>query len=106
MYKKAVVLGLTKKNNMQNEINDMKIRISELENTIKLLNSSTTIPYDVGEAIRERIGANIVGVDIDTTTQTKTVDESGSQTYTVAKTMDGMITVKLNSNIYKIPYYN
>ena len=91
---------------MNEETKQLKSRVDELERLFKLLSSSTTIPYDVGEAFKKRL--QVVGGDSNATlasTETQAVNEAGAGTYNVAKPMDGFITIVVNGNSRKVPYY-
>lgn len=89
--------------NLQNQIDELKRRLDSL-------GSSTTIPLEVGEAMKKRLNS-LSGEPNNTATTsyktTKAIDEGGSATYniTFAKPMDGFISIVVNGNIRMIPYY-
>jgi 5-enolpyruvylshikimate-3-phosphate synthase len=86
---------------------DLQRQITELKAEIDSLKSSTTIPFDIGGAFEERIGAVKGDTSSETpTSHTQAVDEGGTSTYNVAKPMDGFITITVNNIPRKIPYYD
>jgi len=42
----------------QTQINELERKVEELTNKIEMLNNSTTIPYDIEQALRERLRIN------------------------------------------------
>jgi len=93
---------------MEQEINSLKNRVEELESFILSLKSSATIPLDVSDSFKDRIlETSVTGISSKTAgSETKTVIESGSATYTVSAPMDGFIQVRVNGAIYNVPYFN
>lgn len=94
---------------MNPEIEQLKKQVADLEAKFKLLYSSTTIPLDVAEAFRQRLqdDARILRVSGRTAiSETQTVNESGMDSYPVAKPMDGFITIVLNGVQYDIATYS
>lgn len=89
---------------MSNE--ELQKRIEELERVIKSMRAGATIPFDIGEAFKDRLGSQITAGAATGTTYSTPVNEAGSATYSVAKLMDGTIPFTLNGQIYYIPYYN
>lgn len=81
-------------------------QIDNLQRQLDALKSSTTLPRDVGEAIRVRLQP--VSGDVTSTATTayvQAVNEAGSATYSVAKPMAGFITITINGNAKLIPFY-
>lgn len=99
---------MTTRINMENEtkINELERKIEELTRRLDSLNSNTTIPYQVGEAFKDRLG--VVSGDSNATsasTHTQAVNEGGLASYSVAKPMAGFITIVVNGNSRAVPYY-
>lgn len=78
---------------MATEIEKLNNRINELENKIKSLESSTTIPFNIDRSFYERFKlVEFVKLKPSTKTvasETQTVDEGGSASYGVLKKPDG-----------------
>jgi hypothetical protein len=81
-------------------------RIEALERTIDAMRAGATIPFDIGEAFKDRLGSSITAGAASGTTYLRAVDEGGAGVYNVAKAMDGSIPFTLNGSIYNIPFYN
>lgn len=78
-------------------------RIELLEEFAKRLNNNSTIPFDVGEAFKRRLGSL---KDIATKTaasETQAVNEAGASMFSVAAPMDGFYRTADGKNI---PYYD
>lgn len=86
---------------MTEEIKNLEARIMELERMVKALTSNTTIPFDIGEAMKLRVGA--------LKDSTKTV---ASETETLGADPTGVTVPKLHDGYYltkegkHIPYYD
>jgi hypothetical protein len=81
-------------------------QIDNLQKQLDALKSSTTLPREVGEAIRVRLQP-VSGDTNNTSTAAylQAVNEAGVQTYSVAKPMTGFITITIGGNARLIPYY-
>ena len=88
---------------------EMAIRITELEQKLDALNNANSIPFDVDQAFRERLGADratLVSVASKTTnSENQAVNEGGSATYQVLKGPDGWLSLEIAGTIYVIPHY-
>lgn len=75
------------------DIKELEKRIQELENKIKLLESSTTIPYNIDRAFYDRYRlvefARLSPSTKSSTSESQTVNEAGSGSYGVLKNPDG-----------------
>lgn len=90
---------------MNPETKKLQEQIDILTKRLDSLSSNTTIPLEVGEAFRKRLGS----ADISNKTgasETRTVNESGAGSYTVANAPDGFITIEVLGALKNIPYYN
>ena len=86
---------------------ELQRQITELKAEIDSLKSSSTIPLEIGESMRVRLGAVEGQASGEaTTTHKQAVDEAGTGTYDVAKPMDGFILLTIDGIARKIPYYN
>lgn len=80
----------------------------ELWDFMQALKSSSTIPYEVDGAFRNRFATSLglvvssKGAD----TEDVTVNESGSSTYTVMDDPDGFLEVNINGTVYYLPYFS
>lgn len=81
-------------------------RIEALERTINAMRAGATIPFDIGEAFKDRLGSSATFGAIDSFQYGKSVNEAGSDTYTVARLMDRTVPINLNGTIYYIGLYN
>lgn len=96
---------------MNDDTNKLQADINALQARLDALNSSTTIPFEVGEAIKKRVFDPKLGV-VKTQTVTsagahnQAVNESGSATYSVLSTPTGYLQVVIGSTIYYIPYFS
>lgn len=86
-------------------------RIEKLEEQMKLLRSSTTIPLEVGAAIKTRVlqGITIPNVTVaskSATSENKAVDEGGVATYSVMDKPDGFLQTTITGTTYYIPYFS
>jgi len=83
--------------------------ITALKEEVNALKASTTIPYDVEQAFRERFEidsyASISISSKSATSENKAVNESGSASYSVAKPPDGFMQFTLNNTVYYFPYF-
>lgn len=73
---------------------------------IKSLQSSTTMPLPVAEAIKARLGTTIDTNAKTAASETQSVNEAGAASYSVAKPPDGFVTVYVNGQPKNIPYYD
>lgn len=84
-------------------------RISALEDMVKKLNNSTTIPLEIDVAFRDRLGveAKATGIvsGVSPTAHNKTVNEAGTNTYPVMNIPTGFLQFTLSGNTYIVPYF-
>lgn len=88
---------------------ELQSQINRIQDELNSLKNSATIPQENYEAIRDRLDASIAKISTNSTpasSETQAVDESGTETYSVAKPMDGFITISFGGINYKIPFYN
>lgn len=92
---------------MENEakIRQLESQLEELTREFNKLRSSSTISYDIGEAIKDRIGVTLTAGTPNTTTSGQFINESGAASYTVASLMTGFVPVTINGITYNLPYY-
>ena len=87
---------------------DLARRVEQLELEIKNLKSSTTIPFEVDRAFRDRFRDILIlkpsSKNLDSEDQA--VDESGSGTYSVLGDPDGFLVTVVAGTNYYIPYYD
>lgn len=84
-------------------------KIQELEEKVKALENSTTIPYPVEQAFRTRFQlADLTPLTSSSkaaSTETQAVSEAGAGSYSVAKPMDGFKELVVDGTTFYIPYY-
>lgn len=90
---------------MQEELNQLKIKVAELEAFVQSLRAEATIPYDVGEAFKTRLGSNITAGVPNSNDNSRSVNEAGSGTYFVTGVQSGTIPFNINGTTYNILYY-
>jgi hypothetical protein len=86
---------------------ELQRQIEALREELNSLKNSSTIPFDIGEAFRDRLeteSATLNGTS--TASYIQAVNESGSATYNVAKPMNGFLSIKVGGVTYKVPYYS
>lgn len=96
-----------------NETQQLKQRITELENTVKKLmifneqlQNSSQIPLRVDQSFRSRFISNILQLSTKTpASESQTVDEGGVATYDVLTLPDGFKTYNDGGTPIFIPYY-
>jgi hypothetical protein len=84
------------------DLTQLTKRIEELEKTVESLKSSTTIQFEIGGAMKERVLSGTIGTS-NLTANSKTL--SASVGLSVAAPMTGFIVLNLNGIPYNIPYY-
>lgn len=91
---------------MEQRISQLEQQIQQLQEVVELMRSSATYPYDMEQAIIDRV--NPVAFTPSTKTaasETQAVDEGGSGTYNVAKPMDGFEQRVVDGVTRYFPYY-
>lgn len=90
---------------MQEQINQLQAQVLELANTVNAMRNASSIPFDIDAAFRERLGGGLKVFNLNGGTILKSVNESGSATYDVAKAMDGSLSTTFNGVAIKLPFY-
>lgn len=96
-----------------NDIQSLKQEIQELKTTVKklqtfnqMLQNSSSIPLAIDQSFRARFISNILLLSSKPiASATQSVNESGSSSYGVAKTMDGFKLFNDGGTPIYIPYY-
>lgn len=90
-------------------IEQLQSQIDSLQQELNKLRNTTTIPYEVEQAFRFRLGIdNFTQLDASsktTASETQAVNEAGASSYNVAKPMDGFKQVTIGGSTLYIPYY-
>ena len=90
-------------------MNPLELRIQELENKVRLLEASSTIPLPVDRAFRDRFKIDDFTTLAATTktvgSETQAVNEAGAASYDVPKIMDGLVETTLGGVTIYLPYY-
>lgn len=89
----------------QEQIDTLNRKVMELERVIQSLRADSTIPYDVSEAFKVRLGQSGLFSSVSALTLGTNVNEAGSGVYTVAKLMDKTVPINLGGVVYSIPLY-
>lgn len=90
------------------KIEDLNALLNAQQAFIDALKSAHTLPLEVDNAIRDRLGntavftAGVKGVD----TEDVTVNEAGASTHTVLADPVGFLTIEVNGSTYNVPYYS
>lgn len=88
--------------------NELEQRIEVLERELNNLRSFTTIPFDIGVAIKARVLSDAGVAQLSNkgaTTEDQAVNEAGASTYNVLKSPDGFLKAQLAGVVYYIPVY-
>lgn len=80
-------------------------RIIQLEMVIASLRNSSSIPFDIGAAFNDRIGSGFQLQNLSGGIDSRSVNEAGSDTYSVAKIPDGSANAIYEGTIIRIPFY-
>lgn len=81
-------------------------RVEELESWKKSLENPDTIPLEFDRSVRYRFFRNIPDLSSKgASSESVSVNESGSGNYSVLGPPDGFLKVTINSTDYFIPYY-
>ncbi len=87
------------------------LKLAELENKVKALEAAATIPYEVDSAFRERFGLNrldstsLIASSKGATSENHAVNEAGIATYSVLGIPDGYLEVTVGGSVKYIPIY-
>ena len=88
---------------------EIQRQLNEIRAELDLLKASTTIPFEVESALRERFGlADFTPLSTSTKSVddvTQAVNEGGIATYSVAKAPDGFRQILINGTLLYIPFY-
>lgn len=88
------------------EIEIIKKELETLKEEFNKLRSSTTIPYDIGVAFKERVsGVQLAVSTKNLDSEDQSVDEGGAATYSVLGDPDGFLEITLGPTTYYLPYY-
>ena len=91
---------------MQEQINQLQIEINDLKAQVDLMRASGSFPYDIEQAIRDRIEPVSLLPSVKTAaSETQAVNEGGSASYNVAKPMDGFEERSVDGVLRYYPYY-
>lgn len=99
----------------QQQFDDLKKQVDDLQSQIKALSNNATIPFDVGEAMKVRILSDAGTAELSTklatsedTTVVTSVNFGGggsTTTDTVLGNPDGYLEVTITNNKYYVPYF-
>jgi hypothetical protein len=89
---------------------DLIHRITLLEERLKKLENSTTIPFEVEQAFRDRLRissySTIESDSKSASSENQAVNEGGSATYSVLKSPDRFVKVVINGQNRYLPAYD
>lgn len=80
-------------------------RIIQLEMVIASLRNGSSIPFDIGAALEDRLGVGLQIESIAGAQYARSVNESGSDTYSVSRLMDGTAPAIYNGTRIFLPFY-
>jgi hypothetical protein len=82
-------------------------KLNEVYEFTQSLKSSSSIPYDVDGAFRDRL-RNIFALYVSSKSadsEDQSVNEAGSGTYSVMGDPDGFLEITVDGTLYYIPYF-
>jgi len=87
------------------ENKDLLDRIKKIENEINLLKNYSTIPRDIGDAIKARVLPNnfVVGRQGTGVPSTVSINEAGSSIIEAQAPLSGKLELTIEGNVYVIP---
>lgn len=94
---------------MQDDNAQILQRLTALEEEIKKLKSSSTIPHDVEGAFSKRLGIAGLAVQVSNksaSAENKTVNEAGASSYAVLNPPDRFVKVTINGTVNNLPAYD
>lgn len=84
--------------------------IDKINRRLDALSSSNSIPFNVEQALRDRLGlASVDTIDLSNksaSSENQAVNEGGIATYFVMKPPDGFVQLTKNGVVIYIPYFN
>lgn len=89
-------------------LENLKRKVTSLEEENKKLQSSSTIPFSVDNALRDRFIKGIPNLSVSSKgadTEDQAVDESGSGSYSVMGDPDIFLEVSINGTTYYLPAF-
>lgn len=94
---------------VQQEVERLQDLVDGLQGQLDMLKSNSTIPNDIGEAMKARVLTDVNPVAISSkssTSENQAVNESGASSYSVLKAPDGFLETTINGTTYYIPYFS
>ncbi len=94
---------------MEQDILQLKLQVEDLQREVSSLKNTTTIPYEVDTAFRDRFEiasyAKLTASSKTAASETQAVSESGVASYNVAKPPDGFREFVVGGSTLYVPYY-
>lgn len=87
------------------QVQQLQTQVAELTAVINSLRNGSSIPFDIGAAFNDRLGGGLQIESIAGVQYTRSVNEAGTDTYTVSKVMDGTAPAVYNGTRIYIPFY-
>lgn len=87
------------------QVQQLQAQVAELTAVINSLRNGSSIPFDIDAAFNDRFGGGLKLDSIAGVQYTKSVNEAGSDVYTVSKVMDGTAEATYNGTRIFIPFY-
>lgn len=88
---------------------DQEQKLNEVYDFIQKLKADSTIPYEVDQAFRKRLGiASFTPLVVSakgTNSEDVSINESGIASHTVLADPSGFLQITIGSTAYHIPYY-
>lgn len=81
----------------------LQVQVTELKKVLDSLKNNATIPFEIGEAMKARVGSLTGLSDKTAASETQAVNEGGAGSYNVAKAPDGFFSSPEGKYI---PYYD
>lgn len=91
----------------QEQIKQIQEQIDSLQEQLNSLSSSSTIPFEIGEAFKDRIGGSeVIPSSKTVASETQTINEGGIAIVTALDVPDSFGSVLVNGAIKYIPLYD
>ena len=88
---------------------ELERKIQALEEVLQALRHANSIPFDIDQAFRERLGVgDISALQVDgkiANSENQAVNEAGSASYQVLAGPDGWLSLEIGGTTYVIPHY-
>lgn len=95
-------------NELQAELAQLKLQVASLQNRLDALNSTSSIPWEIDQAFRDRFISSVPTITVSSKgvdTEDITINESGSATKVVMNDPAAFLQTSVNGVVYYIPVF-